>query len=622
MLARLLLLQLDLPLRNVQARRLDSGEGDTERWDPETLSWGMNDGPHGGRWERMGSGNPRRGCIRHIPTGEGRFITGLWINSNKTQDRGVLFDDTAGYEIPWEHADVLQNLAAMREWQERHNPVGSPLPHAELAPNIFDDEPSEVVRALIPDRFYLFRYPPNPGPRGSEAPPSYKTCLQFFYDALEELERRLNEEDPDRPVTIITGRDHSGAPKKAIYTLHGMRSSTITGLHLAGVPIEILSKVVAGHASILMTLSYLKFDPQHVSQVLTDARLKAATDAKASFPDLIRNARMEEVVRMTARLADDGITQMKGQYDEPSVWLRLDIGLCPNGGTLCRIGGDRIQKRNDKGVDKSVYAAVPGGPRNCVRCRFFVTGLPFLIPLWAHGTAILARADAIARQAAERDRDVRHLSQQRKQLRTDGHAIPPDLDERLKVTEELWINDCERRDQALADFHATLALTEKVRAISQEPGEAGDGRPLPMLLPGEDIPEIVGRESTRFEVCDAVVQASRCFPSLESADIERERNEFLNHILNRNGYVPITMAPLTPTERREAADAMATLLLIELGATETDHLIAGRKSLADLGLQAGLEAACRKAIGRPLSRIGAPPPRVTQQSYIDMSAAE
>ncbi len=78
-----------------------------------------------------------------------------------------------------------------------------------------------------------------------------------------------------------------------------MRSSTLTSLHMAGVPIEMLSKVVAGHASILMTLKYVKFDPLHVSQVLTEARLKAATKAKAEFHDLLGSVTYEHAVRLT-----------------------------------------------------------------------------------------------------------------------------------------------------------------------------------------------------------------------------------------------------------------------------------------------------------------------------------
>ena len=55
-------------------------------------------------------------------------------------------------------------------------------------------------------------------------PPTYHVFHQFFHDALDELEKRLAVEDPDSPVRIITRRD--GQPRKAIFTIHGMRSST------------------------------------------------------------------------------------------------------------------------------------------------------------------------------------------------------------------------------------------------------------------------------------------------------------------------------------------------------------------------------------------------------------
>lgn len=603
---RILLLQLDLPIRNIQARRLESSEGDDRAWDPDTSAWGPNPSPHAGYWARAGAKNRRRGVIREIATADGSTITGLWINSNKTQDRGNLFDETSGYEIPWEHEDVLRNLAEMRRWQEVYNPVDGPLAHADVPAGIFQEEPSEAVRALIPDRFYLFRHPANPGPRGREAPPSYPNVLRFFNEALEELERRLNEEDPDRPVRIIVGRDGSGGPKQAIFTMHGMRSATLTGLHLAGVPIEILSKLVAGHASILMTLKYTKFDPLHVSEILTAARVKAMADAAGEFPRFLEKATFEEAVRMTARLADDGISQMKGPYDEPSAWSRMDIGICPNGGTLCRVGGEAILRRTDKGLDKSAYAPVPGGPRNCVRCRFFVTGLPFLVPLWTHSAAIAAKADAVARAAAEKEAAVGSLKAERRRLTAAKQAIPETLRQEIVVTEEAWLADVEERDRILADLHAAMALIEKIRQIaSARPAVEGDGAPMSLIVAQDEVPEVVGRESTRFEVADAVVQASRIFPSLRSAELERERDAFLDKILYHNDYVPITLAPLSPSERQKAADALSALLLIELGAREAERLASGATTLADLGLQDRFEDACRRAIGSPMARVGA-----------------
>ena len=58
-LPRMLLLHLELPLRNVQVRRLDSGEGDLRVWDPATGRWKPASGKHAGHWDRARAKNPR-----------------------------------------------------------------------------------------------------------------------------------------------------------------------------------------------------------------------------------------------------------------------------------------------------------------------------------------------------------------------------------------------------------------------------------------------------------------------------------------------------------------------------------------------------------------------------------
>jgi hypothetical protein len=115
-LPRMLLLQLELPLRNIQVRRLDSGEGDDREFDPASKTFGKSAGPHAGYWRRSGAKNLSRGAIREIVTNTGT-VAGFWINSNKTQDANNLFDETSGFEIPWQHDDVIENIVAMRKWQ-------------------------------------------------------------------------------------------------------------------------------------------------------------------------------------------------------------------------------------------------------------------------------------------------------------------------------------------------------------------------------------------------------------------------------------------------------------------------------------------------------------------------
>jgi hypothetical protein len=182
--------------------------------------------------------------------------------------------------------------------------------------------------------------------------------------------------------------------------------------------------------------------------------------------------------------------------------------------------------------------------------------------------------------------------------------------DRIKLLEETWITDTEIRDQALADLHASMFLIEKIRVIGKS-GDAEDDAKLPMLFDQDGVPEVTGRESTRFELADTVVQGSRWYPSINTTELERERDEFLNRILFNSGYVPITLAPLSVRERRRAADALAQLVLAELGAAEAEHLIEGRKTLADVGLQERLEKAAASAIGKPIEKLAMSAPRPT-----------
>jgi hypothetical protein len=220
----------------------------------------------------------------------------------------------------------------------------------------------------------------------------------------------------------------------------------------------------------------------------------------------------------------------------------------------------------------------------------------------------MAKADALARDAASKENVLKAKKAERLRLSRDGDPIPPALTDEIAREDAASTQAIEACTEAFENLHATLALVEKVRAIVTHSAADGEGGGLPMLL-GDDIPEIVGQESTRFAIVDQVVRASRLFPSLRSDDLERERDEFLNRVLYDNGYVPLTMSRLSEDEKRKAADAMAEMLLIRVGAEEVDNLIEGRKTLAEIGLQESLETACAHAIGSPLSKLGlmAPP---------------
>ena len=76
--------------------------------------------------------------------------------------------------------------------------------------------------------------------------------------------------------------------------------------------------------------------------------------------------------------------------------LAGDKGICPKGNAGCDSGGTII----DEQVGKTKSCAVPGYPaeRNCVRCKWFITGTAFLPGLVHHFNVIGYRLSKISKK--------------------------------------------------------------------------------------------------------------------------------------------------------------------------------------------------------------------------------
>ena len=114
-LPTLYLMLFEIPPRVGQAKRLDSGEGDTRRFNATTMSWETNIGPHAGYWSQR-SKTSERGYARIVS--DDPPITGIFINTNKTGR-----PHTIDWQCEWLH-QLLYNLLV---WQETYNPISGPI---------------------------------------------------------------------------------------------------------------------------------------------------------------------------------------------------------------------------------------------------------------------------------------------------------------------------------------------------------------------------------------------------------------------------------------------------------------------------------------------------------------
>ena len=74
-----------------------------------------------------------------------------------------------------------------------------------------------------------------------------------------------------------------GSKGLKILSLHALRVSLITAYALeGGVPFPVISKLIAGHSRIIMTLYYTKAGKAHVTEVMAEAERKMLSSEAAS----------------------------------------------------------------------------------------------------------------------------------------------------------------------------------------------------------------------------------------------------------------------------------------------------------------------------------------------------
>jgi len=588
-LAYLFETMLELPLRKIQVLNLDSGEGDEQIYNPENGSWLKNTGPAAEYWKN----NPQailkqRGVIKDFSK-SGKPLVGFYINTNKTADRNAPDGERTGYSIPWQNDIMINLFTSLRKWQEKYNPQTEPTPFTSLATKVFGYDPTETAIKLIPDRFYLFRTPCDS--YSPFHPPTYNVCTKFWNELMSQLERVLKDEGED--VTIVEKwNTKTGQPMKVAFNIHGLRVATLTAFAEAGVPIEILSKIVAGHASILMTIYYLKFNEASISQLLCEKAVEIKGNAADQLKRHLENKSWENAKRIAVYNDEESFRSTINTRFSP-LWSNEGYGICPHGGTRCEDGGP-ISRRNGK---NPLYGPVPGGKHNCLRCRHFISGTPFLIQMWMKTNKLLVDSQKMAVEYDNSLSELKKLEDQKYKMIKYGRKndISGKMIARIKELEGV----CDMRgnflNETLLDLHAAWRFTESIKVLFSHDECANENLPALLSSFNADF-DLDYREGTRFETISYILQASRIFPFLEDENIELERERFLDIMLIRENLMPLCVAPLTNKERRIAADAHSLFLLTTVGAEEVQRVYEGKITLKDLGLREGLTMAMKEVV--------------------------
>ena len=589
-----------LPLRVGQMKRFDSGEGDVMRFDGVDLIWDPNEGPNAGYWRDHAVGADNHGYAHRFDSKP--VITGFFVNTNKTGDP---------YVIPWQNEELHKALYKLRLWQERNNPCKAPIGPALYIDGV--DELDEGKLEDYPAIFPLFRLPVVRRSSRQGCPPNARQTNEFWQQLMAEVERRWNaSHPPEEHIQIVKRQKKTGQPYGAKYNPHGLRVAGLTLMFHQKVPIEVISKLVAGHKTILMTLYYLKFDPATVHQALDEAAQGREAAEMEAWTRELKVTGYEVAQTRAAFIHEDGLWAATSMDATDKVcWADTGIGICPWDGKRCGDGGPRIRKdkRPDGGV-YDVHGPVEGGERNCILCRHFISAPAWRTPLWLYGTKLTRQFASKSERIAVLEQELGELHAQHRTATDDSarRRLSKELDRRRveadAVTTELEI--------VAKGIWSTQRLIEACYEVERVAGSGSEGNGGSNALVAQDRTSVIEYlEVSEFEQAAVITAGSRIYPILHDTEAEAARDRFLDEIMWRSGKQPLTFAPLDPAAKRRCLDAFSRLLLERVEREEIAALASGALRLEDLHLEGDAAAVISAAIGSAISVTGIEHPALT-----------
>lgn len=538
-----LYLMLEAPIRAHQARWLDSGLLDESSYEVSSSREMLNKSPYAIRGRRE-SALRLQGDV----TLSDKWLS-LWINTNKT---AVYDSGDVGYSIPYVSEEATALISLMVDWQRRYMPpLTTPVSYFK-----FDAKFAERARlkGTGPQIAPLFR---DPTSASHEEPVSYARLGRFYTAVLAETQDRIQVKY-GKSVTLV--KDIGGGKVRWAVDLHSLRVSGITAMIESGVPLEVVSQFVAGHATLVMTLHYLKYSPKKLRQFLFEAHERMKNDTSFLESNLFYD---NLDVFQPFLLGQDGQGGGAGfkAFKEQSGLLSITAdGICP--GTSCSTGGPKL---------KGGFAPVPGGQR-CGLCRYWLTGPAHLLGQVAsvNNLAYMIRKKGLEVATLQDEKiDAEDVGDSREMRRLRDRIEL--LNRELAIDVEEWTARYNYATRSVSLIDSYLASRASVE---------GSAPQLPVLTRGTASElKVTLEQSHEFALLDQITQMSDFVTGFTNTEAGLEKNHVLSKMMTANGISPFLLN-LNDKQAHEAGNLLSALVLQQVRAQELDEVLSGNKPLA------------------------------------------
>lgn len=564
-----LYIKLELPLRTHQVRMLDSGEADTWRYAGGTFKVSNSAFASGS------AAHPHQRGVFHRSAKE--TGSGIFVNTNKTADINKSENDK-GYVIPWTHDVVLYWLEKLRNWQERYNPITAPTAWRDLEAKHFGGTPPhpEVLEARGTACF-LFRDPTGDGSDKTKPIP-VNVLDRMWYLLLERLEQATaarGETLDDGTAIRFVDPD---SPKTTCFPPHALRVSLISYLILdLQLPVAIVSKLIAGHARIVMTLYYTKFGKSFMREVMETAEKRMLEADQSNHRRFLLDASFEQITQRFATVSLDAVRAAM-QQKSAAGFVFDDKGICPVGGAMCDVGGKKMSE--NKTLDD--YGPVPGYPqeRNCPQCRFFLTGPAYLPGMMAYFNTKSYEAHECAERHSKLDQAVTDLEDRRATCERLGHLFTQTLElERMHQRVEAETEALGRLINDMQASHHQIARSMEILNNSDSGGV--------QLVAAGDMTDIsFAFQETQSELyqIEVLCENATIYPEIDARKPVLRRSQLLDTMLELNGKRPVFYR-LEPEQQHQVGNALMKLIQARSGSLEGALGFAqGTRRLSELGI--------------------------------------
>ncbi len=549
---------LRFPLRGQQILWLDSGEADNEI--------AVLDAGHGGvRWEKntgplAGEGSKKRRPQAAVQRGE-NDAPKLYVTTNKTGRR------EGGYEVPWIPDDLLYWFLLLRDWQAKYNPLKEPTRWSNIK---LRAETNEKILQSRGTQCFLFRTDASGQPAFTTT--AFTHTLPALLYAIQRSGENLASESPN----FKANNQRYLSP----YTPHSLRVSLITAFIADGdAPIHLISKLV-GHASLVMTIYYTKLNNAQMRRAMGETEKRAAEVSTQRHAETVRTQGLQSLLHQL--IATDG-NRLLLESDVPnSACVVFDHGICPMSGAACQIGGEAVAERKVE----SLYAPVEAGylgQKNCPRCRFFVTGVPFL-------GGLVALANELALEIHAESARLQSYAAEVDRLEQDWYdacqANQPDTQHSIRkqasANQQLSAG---KLDGMLTDYAAVNHFVQGCLKLINEGEQSGEGENGVRLIAGGDLAEVgvaFEESKTNYHLLAEICQNATIYRSANPSRAVPLIAQAIDRMAENNGLAP-TMYRLDDEQKLVVANEMNRILLQRLGSWEKiDDLFSGDLMLLDI----------------------------------------